>query len=309
MTDDLFGGPPDVVLRGRTPDTVAGWKAVADALLTTQCCAFHRNMEISLRYAWVYRSLPTCFKWAGMAAFASHHIRFALLPLRVDTDRSGYVDIPRSRMRRGFLMTADVDTIRMINNAIFDDIFWAHLAYLGDGGIGRLHALLEAVPEYAPVLAGFTAIDEGRRVLEDPTARAPDRRAAQDRVWAGNIQLLEHEQRKLVQPNFDHLSCLSARLVSLGAITSFEVRGVRREIAYLTSFYASSFTPPLALRTNGWPRITRYDDRWRWLVMSVVPRFRRLDANPTLIESSLARIIGEACGHLSRPCLLPHPDL
>jgi hypothetical protein len=144
--DDLFGGPPVAVLRSWRPDTVTAWKEAANGLLTDQCCAFHRNMEISLRYAWIYRSLPTCFKWAGMAAFASHHIRFALLPLRVDADRTGY----------------------------------------------------------------------------------------------------------------------------------------------------------------GWPRITRYDDRWRWLMMSVVPRFRRLDANATLIESSLARVVTEACEHLARPCLLPH---
>jgi hypothetical protein len=308
--DDLFGGPPDAVLLACRPDTVTAWKAVTDGLLTTRCCAFHRNMEISLRYAWIYRSLPTCLKWAGMAAFASHHIRFALLPLRVHADRTGYVDIPHSRRRRGFLLADDVDTIRATNNAIFDDIFWAHLAYVGvDGGIGRLRALLDPIAEYAPVLAGFEAIDAGRRVLEDPTASAAARRRAEDRVWAGNVQLLEHEQRNLVQPRFNHLSCLSARLVSMGAVTSFEVRGVRREIAYLTSFYVSSFNPPFAraLRTEGWPRITRYDDRWRWLVMGVVPRFRRLDANATLVQSSLARIIDEACVYLSKPCVLPHP--
>lgn len=302
--DDLFGGPPAVALRARRPDTITAWKTAADELLTSRCCAFHRNMEISLRYAWVYRSLPSCLKWAGMAAFASHHIRFALLPLRVHADRTGYVS--SARRRRGFLLDADVDTIRSTNNAIFDDIFWAHLAYVGaDGGIGRLRTLLAPA---APVLAGFEAIDEGRRVLEDPTASSAARRAAEERVWAGNVQLLEHEQRMLVQPGFDRLSCLSARLVSMGAVTSFEVRGVRRELAYLTSFYVSAFTPPFAaaLRARGWPRITRYDDRWRWLVMSVVPRFQMLDADAALVEASLARLIDEACAYLARPCVVPH---
>ena len=65
--DDLFGGPPVAVLRSWRPDTVTAWKEAANGLLTNQCCAFHRNMEISLRYAWLYRSLPTCLKWAGMA--------------------------------------------------------------------------------------------------------------------------------------------------------------------------------------------------------------------------------------------------
>ena len=68
-----------------TPDTIAGWKALADGLLTDQSCAFHRNLEISSRYACTYKFLPAYFKWAGMAAFASHHVRLALFPFRLDT--------------------------------------------------------------------------------------------------------------------------------------------------------------------------------------------------------------------------------
>ena len=233
----------ELVPRNATPDTIAGWKAVADGLLTNQCCAFHRNMEISSRYAWIYKLLPACFKWAGMAAIASHHVRLALFPLRLDTDRTGYVDIPHSLGRQRLLLTEDVNTIRATNNAIFDDIFWVHLAYVtADDGIERLRALLRAERHYAPVLAGFEAIDQGRRVLEDGTASAEARRTADDLIWEGNVQLLEHEQRALVQPNFDRLSCAFARLVSIGSATSFEVRGVRQEVAYFTSFYLYSLT-------------------------------------------------------------------
>ena len=130
-------------------------------------------MEISSRYAWIYKLQPACFKWAAMAAIASHHVRLALFPLRLDTDRTGYVDIPRSLGRRRVLLTEDVNTIRATNNAIFDDIFWVHLAYVtADDGIERLRALLRAERHYAPILSGFEAIDQGRRVLEDATASA-----------------------------------------------------------------------------------------------------------------------------------------
>ena len=74
------------------------------------------------------------------------------------------------------------------------------------------------------------------------TASAAARRTADDLIWAGNVQLLEHEQRALVQPNFDLLSCAFARLVSIGSATTFEVRGVRQEVAYFTSFYLYSLT-------------------------------------------------------------------
>ena len=56
------------------PDTIAVWRAVADGFLSDPCCAFHRNVEISSCYAWIHRRQPACFKWAAMAAIASHHI-------------------------------------------------------------------------------------------------------------------------------------------------------------------------------------------------------------------------------------------
>lgn len=298
---DLGAGPPD---------TIAGWKAVAEGLLTDQACAFHRNLEISSRYAWVYQQLPACFKWAGMAAIASHHVRLALFPLRLDTDGAGFVDIPRSLGRQKVLLTHDVNTIRATNNAIFDDIYWVHLAYLtAEDGIDRLRGLLQADPHYAPILAGFESIDRGRRILGDETASAEARRTADELLWDGNIALLEHEQRALVQPHFDHLSCAYARLISIGSATSFEVRGLRQGAAHFTSFYLYSLTHrmPHVIRARAWPRITRFDDRWSWITASVVPCFQGFDSDPQLIDATLRRIVDEARDYASISCVLPHP--
>jgi hypothetical protein len=244
-----------------------------------------------------------------MAAIASHHVRLALVPLRLDTDRTDPVDVPHSLVRRRSLLIDDVNTIRSTNNAIFDDIFWVHLAYVSaDDGIGRLRDLLGGEHHYAPVLAGFEAIDQGRRMLEDPTASAGARSTAEGLIWAGNVQLLEHEQRALVQPNFDHLSSAFGRIISIGSATTFEVRGIWRDIAYFTSFYLSSL--PQAVRHGrwgkSWPRITRFEDRWRWISLSVVPRFRRFDADSRLIDVSLRRIVDEARVYASTPCVVPH---
>ncbi len=306
--DELIPQPHPLDLAKDPPDTIAGWKTVAEGLLTDQACAFHRNLEISSRYAWVYKRLPACFKWAGMAAIASHHVRLALFPLRLDTDRAGFVDIPRNLMRQKVLLTEDVNTIRATNNAIFDDIFWVHLAYLtADNGIDRLRALLRADPHYEPILAGFEAIDRGRRILGDETMSVEAQRTADELIWEGNIQLLEHEQRALVQPHFDHLSCAFARLISIGSATSFEVRGLRQEVAHFTSFYLYSLTRrmPHVARTRAWPRITRFDDRWCWITASVVPCFQKFDSNTHLIDASLRRIFHEAREYASMPCL-PH---
>src|SRR5262245_380377 len=311
-SDELAPRPPEFALRSGAPGTIVAWKALADGLLTNQSCVFHRNLEISSCYAWMYKLLPECFKWAGMAAFASYHVRLALLPFRLDTDRTGYVDIPQSldrhRPHPGGLLAKDVDTVRTTNNAIFDDIFWVHLAYCSaPDGIECLRALLGADRHYAALLAGFEAIDRGRRALEDRTASAEARRAAEDLIWAGNVQLLEHEQRAVVQPNFDRLSSAYARLFSMGSTLNFEVRGLRREASYFTSFYIYAATRgmPQAVRARTWPRITRFDDRWPWIVTSIVPRFRKFDADVRLVDASLRRILAEARAYASHACVLP----
>jgi hypothetical protein len=311
-SDELVPRSTEFLLRNGTPGTIAGWKALADGLLSNQSYVFHRNLEISSCYAWMYKLQPECFKWAGMAAFASYHVRLALLPFRMDMDRTGYVDIPqhleRHRAHPGGSMAEDVDRVRSTNNAIFDDIFWVHLAYSSaPDGIERLRALLGADRRYAVLLAGFEAIDRGRRVLEDRTASSEARRAAEDLIWEGNVQLLEHEQRAVVQPNFDRLSGTFAGLFSMGSTLNFEVRGLRPEASYFTSFYLYAVTRgiPQAVRARTWPRITRFDDRWPWIVKSIVPRFRKFDAEAGLVDASLRRILAEARVNTSDACVAP----
>ena len=63
--DQLVPQPHELVLRNGTPDTIAGWKALADGLLTNQSCVFHRNLEISSRYAWIYKLLPAASSGPG----------------------------------------------------------------------------------------------------------------------------------------------------------------------------------------------------------------------------------------------------
>jgi len=317
-TDDRrgWGAGPDQLDPGRRhavqandpPDTIAGWKALAEGLLADECCAFHRNMQISARYVWLYQLRPESLKWAAMAAFASHHVRLALFPFRLDSDGTGYVDLPRSLGRPKLLRLTDVDVIRATNNAIFDDIFWVHLVYGTDeNGIERLRDLLRDDPHYMPVLAGFEAIDRGRRALEGGKLSAEARQAADDLVWKGTVQVLEHEQRAMVQPCFERLSCAFARLVSVAATTSFEVRGPRQAIGYFTSFYLHLLIRcmPQTVAARRWPRITRFEDRWHWLLTSVVPRFRRLEASERLLDARLRRIAAEAHDYASMPCVLP----
>lgn len=288
-------------------DTVAGWRSVAAGLLSPPCCAFHRNLEISAAYARLHQRSPASLKWAAMAALASHHIRRVLFPLRLEAAGPDQVVIRRGPGWRR-LLTEDAHTIRETNNAIFDDIFWVHLAYLADDrGLERLRELLAPTAHYVPVLAAFEQIDAGRRLLA--SSSGPERRRATTLVWRGNLAVLDHEQRAVVQPHFDRLSRLFARLISLGATTTFEVRGHGREARFYTSFYLFSFTTGLgpAVRARQWPSITSLEARWRWLETSVVPRFQLMEDQPGLLDASLRRVVDDAQRLAGSPCLAPIP--
>jgi hypothetical protein len=216
---------------------------LGESLLTDQSCAFHRNLEISSRYAWLYKFLPEYFKWAGMAAFASHHARLALFPFRLDTDRTGYVDIPHSLRRQKALLLADVNHDSRNEQRDLRRHLLGARRVRHRGRRDRVRSLADAY--YAGVLEGFEAIDQGRRLIEDEPGSADVRQDAQALIWRGNVRLLEHEQRALVQPNLDRLSCAFARLFSIGSALSLEVRGMRDEASYFTSFYLYS---PTSLR-------------------------------------------------------------
>ncbi len=156
------------------------------------------------------------------------------------------------------------------------------------------------------MLSGFEAIDQGRRVMEDRATPVEARQAAAELIWRGNVRLLEHEQRALVQPHLDQLSCGFARLFSIGSALSFEVRGLRHEVSYFTSFYYYALTRGIGhvLRAQAWPKITRLEDRWRWIVTCIVPRFRRFDVDTRLVDASLCRVFDEARDYASNPCVV-----
>ena len=61
-SEEFAPGPTEFALRNGAPGTIAGWKAVADGLLTNPSCIFHRNLEISSCYAWIYKLLPECLR-------------------------------------------------------------------------------------------------------------------------------------------------------------------------------------------------------------------------------------------------------
>jgi len=103
-------------------------------------------------YAKIYKEAPKIYKWAGMAAFASYHIGLSLMPFKwakIET-----IDLSSAIQQQGF--KNDIQLIRLLNNHIFEDIGWVHIAYCQpNGGITILREILRDKEHYQPILAAF----------------------------------------------------------------------------------------------------------------------------------------------------------
>ena len=163
-------------------------------------------------------------------------------------------------------------------------------------------------PDYAPVLAGFEAIDEGRRVLED--------RAALARGRTGGRRPHLDRQHPAARARTARPGAAPLR-PPLVCVRPPRLARRRQRASRCTGCVRSSRTSPRSTcpRSPGvclprhvrssWPRITRYDDRWRWITTSVVPHFRRFDADMRRVDASLLRIFDDARGYAATPCALP----
>ena len=267
------------------------WQQYAGSLLPEHGCPFARNQRVTSLYAELYLQHPLCFKWAGMAAYASHHVRLALLPLRLSTGPTRCQATDIAGRRHATLSTRDVDLLRQTNDRIFSDIYWAHLVYGGTPeGLRALAALLGE--DRQQMLAGFQSIEEGRLLLDHGT---PEQNEEGERlIWEGNARLLRHEQEVMVQPLFDKLSTPFSHAFSIASSLGFSTGRAMEHFRNFCSFYVYMATggirgrkrPPLI------PNIRHFPDRWLWISQCILPKFRHFESSPgSPIQSQLRAFV------------------
>ena len=305
---DDFPGPREIVAGAGTPSTIAGWKALADGLLTTHTCAFHRNVEISARYAWMYGLLPACLKWAGMAALASHHVRLALYPLRLATDCRGVLDIPQGPGQPQGLPA------RGRQHHPGDEQRHLRRHLLGPPRLHRRRRRHRVPPGTVGLRARLRRRAGGFRADRPRPPGPGGPRVGPGRARGGATSSSGRAtsgSSSTSSGRWCSRTSTGSRAGSPGS-PPWARRRVSRSAACATSCATSprSTCPRphagvrTAARARGWPRITEFDDRWRWLESSVVPRFRRLDAHASLFDLSLRRIREESHYYVVNPCVL-----
>lgn len=272
------------------------WKAVAESRLPPREEVVQRNRAITAHYARLYLDHHDIFKWAGMAAFASSQVGVALAfvemmqaPGRImgsdGREEQGdilqgigtfFADSARTLFSLPFsvfdfaaknILLNDLEEIRAGNNSIYNDIAWAHMAYL-EGGLDEIEGNI-AGNERELLLSGFRLIDEGAALRKSGKNTAE----AEALVRDGNIRLLRHEQVNTLGPVFDTISPQGHIVVSFGSELNFG------EAAPPGHCSRASFADHFGYieTLSGSRDVTNAEHRWQWIEENVLPAWYAVD--------------------------------
>ena len=291
------------------------WKREVESGLPPQERFVERNRAITSHYARLYLANRGLFKWAGMAAFASNQVGMALalselmhMPRRTldgGEARNGgdllqgvgdffgdvlrmaaFLPLSALDFAAKNMLLDDLEEVRAGNNNIYNDIAWAHAAYL-EGGLAEVEANIgEAERQY--MLSGFALIDEGAALLKS----GGDPRRAETLVRKGNVGLLRHEQTTTLQPIFDAISSAGRVAVSFGSELNFGEAAPPGTLQRAS--FADHFGYPDVL--SGKRSVTSSEDRWQWIEENVLPAWRAVDEGFAEWKGAAARFRAMAAG-------------
>jgi hypothetical protein len=221
-----------------------------------------RNRLINQAYAEMYFSDPGTFKWAGLAAFASHSIGsnmetlldvsfFSTATLWMSFGTAWPILPLSSEVKKLFQGLADG------NKLIFADMYWQHLAYR-ESGIEELERIYLQGDLDGKVFRAWQMLDKGKKTNN------------QELIWQANIDLLEREQKVIIQAAL------------------YDVPG-NQMIWKLISFTHSTLRilvySPVPEETELFQdcvpggNLANVKDRWEWCIKGIMPAWRAYETN------------------------------
>ncbi|WP_430409423.1 DUF2515 family protein [Kordia sp.] len=241
-----------------------------------------RNRTITTYYAQLYQRKPTLYKWAGMAAFASFHIGKKLQMWNWKVSGIKTLSVTCKKTNRS--LEDDFQVIRIINNKIFTEIGWAHLAF-SQMDFETFKSILQERGKNEIIITAFERLHFAREELNNNVFSE----TSNTLVWQANIDLLWHEQSEVVQPLFDKLSNLFAGAMSLFA--SFDYKINHNKTGWQTSsrfFIFMIFKGFRFIKKNGFiPEVTDLEHRWFWISNDLLVKWRKIESDQKLITSEI----------------------
>src|SRR5215207_5585896 len=225
-----------------------------------------RNEYVTAAYSEMYLRNPVVYKWAGMAALTSAAVGRGMYMIH-------YLKQSRLNMMVGLFGREVANVAVMLgagNLAVFEDIYWQHLAY-ERAGIAELERIAQAGGLDRRVMRAWRQIDHGRQSGD------------QALIWAGNRGLLHYEQQQVLQP-----AVYDGDRELWKALSGWIVSPIPGHAETIDSFAPNA-------------NIGVFDERWAWIEQRMLPRWQTLaDQQPARVERRLqVRMIG------GPPFLLP----
>jgi hypothetical protein len=237
-----------------------------------------RNRTITTYYAQLYQNEPKLYKWAGMAVFASFHIGEKMKLW--DWENSGIQPLLVTNNQRSKSLEDDFQIIRIINNTIFMEIGWVHLAF-AQMGFSSFKALLLEKNKHPLIIHAFEKLQNARQQLK----QGKDVVAINNLIWEANVDILWHEQSEVVQPLFDRLSELFSRAMNLFA--SFDYKVNHHETTWKTQsrfILFMIFNGISLLKKNYFlPEVTDLQQRWHWISGDLLKKWKVIESNNKLV--------------------------
>lgn len=194
------------------------------------------NEAITCAYANIYYENPEKFKWAGLAAIVSGKI--------------GKPDDCILNNVKWFDFFGFEEAVLEGNKAVFNDLFWQHLAFQ-EGGIEEIEKIY-----CAGQINAFPTID-----LPAYRAWLKITQEDEDAVWDGNKDLLYHEQLNVLQS-----------VIYTPFPNTWDAIDV-----------AGCLISPVPGHSDEFPdggNIDQFNQRWRWIETSILPAWRAFETNP-----------------------------
>jgi hypothetical protein len=246
-----------------------------------------RNRTITTYYAQLYLNEPQLYKWAGMAAFASFHIGEKLKVW--DWEDSPIKSFSDTCQKKNKSLEDDFQVIRVINNRIFTEIGAMHLAF-SQLEYSVFKSELLQTNKHKLIINAFDTLNKARNSLKNGIST----NKIDKLIWQANIDILWHEQYKVVQPLFDRLSYVFSGVMSFIASFDYRVNHKRTNWQLASRFITFMLSKGLRimLKSNFIPNVTNLEQRWYWISKDLLKKWQKAENDRTLVAEEL-RILSQ----------------
>lgn len=241
-----------------------------------------RNRTITTYYAQLYKKEPLLYKWAGMAAFASFHIGEKLQFW--NWENSGIKPLSFTCKKKSRSLEDDFQIIRIINNKIFLEIGWIHLAF-AQMDFKVFQSLLQTKDRHPIIIQAFEKLNSAREQVR----QVGYSNSINNIIWEANTEILWHEQSEVVQPMFDKLSDLFSHAMTFFASFDYKINHQQTGWKACSRFILFMIFNGFNLVKKNWliPEVTNLEHRWHWISNDLLKKWRIVESDGQLITSEI----------------------